>query len=218
MGAERGDLSLSERAGLLEALLERLLDADERGAAAIVGRALAIGWTVDDVRFSLITPALHDVGVRWERAEIGVSDEHLASSICEWLLYRLAGRMPRAADVGRRAVVGCSDGELHALGARIVAHVLVEQGWRVLYVGAATPPDAWSDIVRARRPDAAILCTTMRPHLERVRPALRAIKAARPQCRTVVGGQAYWGMPDPSAAVDADLVVLDARQLATRLQ
>src|SRR5919202_993809 len=88
--------------------------------------------TIDDVRFDLITPALAEVGARWERGAIGVADEHLASSVCEWLLFNLAGRASREAATGRRAatgsraIVGCSDGELHSLGARIVAHVLAE--------------------------------------------------------------------------------------------
>ena len=217
MGATAPDPSLTERGQLLEALLRALKTADQLRAVAVIDKALKLGWTVDDARFHLITPALYDVGARWERGEIGVADEHLACSICDWLLFALAGRVRRPSPTGRRALVGCSEGELHALGARMVAHVLSERGWTVMLLGADTPAAAWPQIVRARRPDVAVLSTTTAAVLGQVGPALHAIKTARPECRTVIGGQAYAGLSSPSGTFGADLVALDARTLPQRL-
>jgi MerR family transcriptional regulator, light-induced transcriptional regulator len=217
MGATAPDPSLTERGQLLEALLRALTVADQLQAVEVVDNALKLGWTVDDVRFHLITPALYDVGTRWERGEIGVADEHLASSICDWLLFALAGRVRRPRPSGRRALVGCSEGELHALGARMIAHVLSESGWMVMLLGADTPAAAWPQIVRARRPDIAVLSTTTTAVLGQVGPTLHAIKTARPECRTVIGGQAYSRLPSSSGNFGADLVTLDARTLPQRL-
>jgi MerR family transcriptional regulator, light-induced transcriptional regulator len=146
-----------------------------------------------------------------------VADEHLASSICDWLLFALAGRVQRLRATGRRALVGCSEGELHALGARMIAHVLSERGWTVMLLGADTPAAAWPQIVRARRPDVAVLSTTTAAVLGQVGPSLHAIKTARPECRTVVGGQAYARLSSPAVEFGADLVALDARTLPERL-
>jgi len=203
---------------LLAPLLRTILAADQRAAQRVVDDALARGHTADDVRFGLITPALHAVGDRWERGEIGVADEHLATSVCEWLLVRLAGRVRRTRGSGRRALVGCSEGELHALAVRMVAGVLVEAGWSVLFLGAATPAGAWGPIVRARHPDLAVVGTTMRERLDTVGATLGSIKAARPECLTVVGGQAYEAAgPEEAAELGADIVSLDARELVGRL-
>lgn len=218
MGAVAPDPSLTERGQLLEALLGALQAADQLAAIRVVKRAVKLGWTVDDVRFQLVTPALYDVGVRWERGEIGVADEHLAASICEWLLFDLAGRVRRPSATGRRALIGCSEGELHSLGARIIAHVLSERGWTVLFLGADTPAAAWPQIVRSRRPDAAVLSTTTHAALRQVGPALHAIKAARPHCRTIIGGQAYSRLSSEAADFGADLLALDARTLPQQLQ
>ena len=224
MGAQAPHPSRPQQGQLLEEFVPLLLGADQIGASKLVGRAIELGWTIDDVRFDLITPALAEVGARWERGAIGVADEHLASSVCEWLLFNLAGRASREAATGRRAatgpraIVGCSDGELHSLGARIVAHVLAEHGWTVLYLGAATPPAAWAQIVRSRRADVVVLCTTMPSLLARVRAALKEIKSARPDCRTVVGGQAYWGRPDAHDLLRPDLLALDARKLTEQVE
>ena len=202
---------------LLAPLLASLLAADQRAAQRVVDDALSRGCSVDDVRFRLITPALHAVGDRWERGEIGVADEHLATSVCEWLLVRMAGRSPRAPSSGRRALVGCSEGELHALGMRIVAGVLVDAGWSVLYLGAATPAGAWGPIVRARHPDLVVVGTTMTDALEPVRATLASVKSARPECLTVIGGQAYEAAPGVGDRLGADIVSVDARELVGRL-
>jgi methanogenic corrinoid protein MtbC1 len=217
MGALAPDPSLTERGQLLEALLGALQAADQPGAMRVVDRAMKLGWTVDDVRFHLLTPAMYEVGLRWQRAEIGVADEHLACSICEWLLFALAGRVRRPPATGRRALVGCSEGELHSLGARMIAHLLSERGWGVLLLGADTPAAAWPQIVRARRPDVAVLSTTVHGVLGRVGPSLRAIKEARPSCRTVIGGQAYWELSSAAADFGADSLTLDARSLHQQL-
>jgi methanogenic corrinoid protein MtbC1 len=218
MGALAPDPSLTERGQLLEALLGALQAADQPRAMGVADRAMKLGWTVDDVRLHLVTPALYEVGLRWQRAEIGVADEHLACSICEWLLFALAGRVRRPPATGRRAIVGCSEGELHSLGARMLAHLLSERGWTVLLLGADTPAAAWPAIIRARRPDVAVLSTTTHGCLARVGPSLRAIKTARPECRTIVGGQAYWALSSAAADFGADLLALDARTLHQQLQ
>ena len=218
MGAPAPDPSLTERGQLLEALLDALQAADQPRAMGVADRAMKLGWTVDDVRFHLVTPALYEIGLRWQRAEIGVADEHLASSICEWLLFALAGRVRRLPATGRRALVGCSEGELHSLGARMIAHLLSERGWTVLLLGADTPAAAWPQIVRARRPDVAVLTTTTHGFLGRVGPSVRSIKTARPDCRTIVGGQAYWELSSAAADFGADLLLLDARTLPQQVQ
>ena len=218
MGAPAPDPSLTERGQLVESLLGALDGADQPSAMRVVDRAIKLGWTVDDVRFHLVTPALYEVGRRWQRAEIGVADEHLACSICEWLLFALAGRVRRPPATGRRALVGCSEGELHSLGARMIAHLLSERGWTVLLLGADTPASAWPQIVRARRPDVAFLSTTTHELLAQVGPSLMAIKTARPDCRTIVGGQAFWDLPSAASDCGADSLLLDARALIQQVQ
>jgi methanogenic corrinoid protein MtbC1 len=198
---------------LLADLLASLLAADQIAAHGVLERALQAGWSADDVRFALITPALHEIGMRWERGAIGVGDEHLATSVCEWLLLTLAGRTRRTPPSGRRAVVGCSEGELHALGARMVANVLTEAGWTVLFLGASTPASAWSPIVRSRHADAAVVATTMPDGVATVRPTLESIRAARPECLLAIGGQAYAGRGGAARRVGADLFAEDPREL-----
>jgi methanogenic corrinoid protein MtbC1 len=100
----------------------------------------------------------------------------------------------------------------------MIAHLLSEDGWTVLLLGADTPAAEWPEITRARHPDVAVLSTTTSAVLERVEPAVRAIKTARPDCRTILGGQAYWGLSCTAADFGADVLALDARVLPRELR
>ena len=124
---------------------------------------------------------------------------------------------PAAATDGAAGARRLQRGGAARLGARMIAHVLSERGWTVMLLGADTPAAAWPQIVRARRPDIAVLSTTTVAVLGRVGPSLHAIKTARPECRTVIGGQAYSRLSNPSVNFGADLVALDARTLPQRL-
>jgi methanogenic corrinoid protein MtbC1 len=218
MGARAPSDSPPHAAELREGLLVTLQAADQTAAHGIVERAMGLGWTADQLRFDLITPGLHEIGARWERGEIGVADEHLATSVCEWLLFTIAGHVRRPPASGRRAVVGCSEGELHSVAPLMLANVLAERGWRVLFLGASIPAAAWAPIVSARRVDVAVLSTTTTAAVREVAVTLRSIHAARPACLTVVGGQAYEGEPELEASLGAGLVTGDARGLPGRLE
>jgi len=109
--------------------------------------------------------------------------------------------------------VGCSEDELHGLGARIVADTLRERGWLVLFLGAATPPDALEGVARSWRPTLVALSTTRRRDLPRAREAVHRARAGAPGALVVVGGQAYRDPERDKALVGADLVAPDARSL-----
>ena len=87
----------------------------------------------------------------------------------------------------------------------------------MLFLGAATPAGAWGPIVRARHPDLVVIGTTMTDALEPVRATLAAVKSARPECLTVIGGQAYEAAPGAADRFGADIVSVDARELVGRL-
>ncbi len=201
----------------IEEFLAALVAADRGRAEDVVVRLVERGWAADDVRLGLIAPTLYEVGERWARGRLTVGDEHLATGLCDWLLSELAG-WEHVPPTGRgTAIVGCSEDELHGLGARIVADMLRERGWRVLYLGAATPADALEGVVRARRPTLVALSTTRREDLPRAREAVARVRAGAPDALVAVVGQAYRDPDGDRALVGADIVATDVRRLLAQL-
>jgi methanogenic corrinoid protein MtbC1 len=99
-----------------------------------------------------------EVGERWHRGQLGVAAEHMATSVVE----RVVGWLMRpwsAEDAGPVVVVATPAGQRHQLGALLVAALAVEQGWRVVYLGADVPASEIAAAAELRKARLVALST-----------------------------------------------------------
>lgn len=98
-----------------------------------------------------VRDVMREVGRRWEQGHLGVGSEHLASEKILEALFQLRRELalPLAPNpLGAVALVGCAEGERHALGSHCLRLVLEQGGWEVRFLGPDVPIDAWSDLQR----------------------------------------------------------------------
>jgi methylmalonyl-CoA mutase cobalamin-binding domain/chain len=193
-----------------------LASGDARGALAIIDGLIDDGVEFDAICEDVVRPALYEIGTLWESGTIGVADEHLASSICETVLACIGAIWAAPPDAQPRVLVCATDGETHAIGARMVAESFAAIDWSVRFLGASTPPDAVASAVVDRGADVVALSTTMPSNLPAVAETIELIRAAAPKVWIVVGGQAYGGDPERARRVGADVFHDGLRDL-TRL-
>jgi MerR family transcriptional regulator, light-induced transcriptional regulator len=190
---------------LRERYVELLIAGEARGAHALVAEALRAA-PVEAVYRELVTEALHEVGDRWERGEVTVAEEHLASGICETSLPDLAERLPRLPRRHRTAIVACVPWELHALGARIVSDFLEAGGWEVLHLGALVPASVLAQLVVARNADVVALSATTTRSLGELGGVCARLHALPRSPVVAAGGQALLDAPvgfaPPGAVVE----------------
>jgi methanogenic corrinoid protein MtbC1 len=191
---------------LREQYVAALVDADLAAARALVEDAAAMGTPVRDLYLAVLQPALYEIGHRWEAAEISVAQEHLATATTETLMARLAERLGDPALPPREAtaIVACVDGELHAVGGRMVADFLAADGWNVLFLGALTPPEELAGLVERSSARVVALSAALSERVDRVRAAADAVKALEPAPIVLAGGQAFQGDPQRALAAGAD--------------
>ncbi|GGF32279.1 hypothetical protein GCM10010954_34360 [Halobacillus andaensis] len=120
-----------------ETLAHYFLDGDEDQALIFIEQLL-----VEHPRLYLyediITPAMYHVGELWERNEISVADEHLATAICDFVLSKIeAEALNIRGDRQKsfKALLFGVEEEQHYIGLKMVADTFKEQGWRVRYLG-----------------------------------------------------------------------------------
>ena len=188
---ERGDRASAKRgeADWMNRLLRRLLAGDEPGAWSTVEAALASGLSIREVYMSMLVPALHAIGDKWQSGEIDVADEHLASRIVDRIIGRLG---PRAATRGVRrgsVVIGSTATEFHSLPITIAADMLRSARFVVVDLGANLPPKSFGKAVAAADSLVAVAVsvttTGQEDELSRTIGAIRA-ETDRP---IVVGGR-----------------------------
>jgi methanogenic corrinoid protein MtbC1 len=89
----------------------------------------------------------------------------------------------------RRALLAAVQGEQHALGLRMAADLLEDNGYEVAYLGADVPTAALLQAVHTLSPDLLGLSATMPESRRRLEDAVEAVSAEHPQLPLLVGGQ-----------------------------
>jgi MerR family transcriptional regulator, light-induced transcriptional regulator len=219
--AATGDL-----ADVLRRYLEHLLTPDARVAWATIVEALDAGARAEEIYLEVLTPAMVEIGRRWETAEIGVAQEHLATQITQTVLARLAPSLEEASaalsgDRRRSAVVSGTPGELHAIGARMVADFLEASGWDVLLLGPDVPAEEIARTAVEHRPDVVALSTSLSFNLLAAGRVFARLRELAEPPLLVAGGRAYEGQADRALVAGADVFATDPgallRELALRL-
>ncbi len=174
-----------------ERLLPRLLDGDEAGAWATIESAIAAGAAPERVYLDVLAPCLHEIGSLWHRGTIDVADEHRAAAVAT----RIVGRMgPRFAHRGRRragVVIGGAPGDPHALPVAILADVLRGARFRVVDLGANTPPSAFVKACSATDDIRAVgVSVSTNGARDGAASAIAAVHTAKPGLMIMAGGPA----------------------------
>ena len=197
----RGGASTAQRA---PQLARALVAGDDQGAWRLVEDALVGGLSGRDVILRLVAPAMEEIGDRWERGELDVGDEHVATALVLRMLGRLA---PACRPPGRRrgvVVVGAPPGERHGLACHLFAEILRSHGYEVRDLGADTPAEAFVSSVEASGERVVVALSITTSGSDAAAPAvIRALRAARPELPIIAGGRAVQHA-DRARALGAD--------------
>ena len=191
----------------------RMLAGDVAGSWQVVEAAMAAGVEPADVYVEVLGPAMHGIGARWQRGELGIEQEHLATGVALSIVGRMGSRFQRR---GRRLgtiLVAMPTGERHMLGAAMLADILAQAGYEVLNLGADTPPASLARAIAAHDDLRAVIVTvvdsTRLPAAARLIAAARRIDGGPP---LIAGG---FAIPDLATArsIGADAWGADPRDL-----
>lgn len=101
-------------------------------------------------------------------------------------------------------------GELHHVGALMVADMLEGRGWRVQFLGSNLPVPSIVAAVRDAKPDLLGISVTMLFNVHHAAALVAAVRALNPPPRIVVGGAAF-RVADQWRATGADAYAPDVR-------
>lgn len=201
-----------------EPYVEALVRPDPRAARTVVDDLVEAGRPVRDIYMDVLEPALVEVGRLWQRAQITVAHEHLATATTKAVMARLAPLVRMSPTIDRRIILACSPGELHGVGLRMVADFLEGDGWDVLELGADTPSSDLVAIAASERPDVVGLSTALTLHLDEAATTVVDLHALPSRPFVIVGGAAYAGDSALAARVGADAFASDAAAASSMLR
>jgi MerR family transcriptional regulator, light-induced transcriptional regulator len=185
-------------------LLVALLAGDEKAADALFRRALARDADPAVIARDLVQPVLDEVGLLWEKGQISVAEEHLATALVS-RTFLMRAACEEAPSLGApRLVLTCLAGEFHELGARLAAEIGRREGWQVELLGANVPRDSALDYIATRKPQAVGLSLSLAGHVGEAAAMIRRIRALAPGAKILAGGLAFRRDPSLAGLTGAD--------------
>jgi MerR family transcriptional regulator, light-induced transcriptional regulator len=193
------------------AYADALLSADEAAAEIAIREAMDSGLETAQIDDEIIAPALWLVGDLWERGEVSVADEHIATeiSIRVLALQREAQRVAQTRGE-HRVVLAAPAGEQHIVALRMVDNLLRNAGYDVAMLGSDVPGEDLIILMHRRPPAAVCLTSTMAEPAGEVLATIGALQRRWPAMGFVIGGSGLASRVHSRPGIDVCHRVSDA--------
>ena len=145
---------------LVSAYLRRALSPDRNGLFPLLSYLYQHCLQLWELHDRVIRPAMHEIGERWSRGEVGINQEHRASYETLDALAKLQLQIRIKPPSGHSVVCATLGDELHEIGLRCAAYLFESEGWESHYLGSRIPAEAVIDAIHRRRPDVLCLSAT----------------------------------------------------------
>ena len=147
---------------------------------------LFIYLTKNGIRFAnlvdeIIQPVLEKIGYLWEKKQLQVEDEHLASDTIKTALSRLFVHLPRKKKKNIKVLCACSEGEYHDIGIQSLAYELEMSGYTLHYLGANTPFQSIDMTIKKEKPSYCFISITY-PAISRIE-FIKCLKRTEKICK-----------------------------------
>ncbi|MBI3692797.1 MAG: cobalamin B12-binding domain-containing protein [Mycolicibacterium aromaticivorans] len=173
----------------LEDYQQALASRNRARATGVITELLSDGMDPVTVLTDVIATSQREVGMRWQRAEWTVADEHAATAISVAATGAVDDYVSGIPLRGRSVLVACAEREFHELPAMIIACALRAHGWDTTVLGAATSPLRLSQHLVDQGQDAVAISCSVLGALPTTRRFIEAATAAG--VPTLVGGPAF---------------------------
>ena len=152
---------------------------------------------MDDKNFSylklyeeIITPAMYYIGELWEKNQISVADEHLATAVCDFTLSQIDDRKNSLLSKSERTVIllGVEE-EQHYLGMKMAASIFRHAGWKVKFLGANLSLDHALLYINRCKPEVIGLSAALSYRLPKLNEYIAAFKKTDYNPSIMIGGR-----------------------------
>jgi methanogenic corrinoid protein MtbC1 len=196
-----------------DVFLTAILNGQRQAALNIVEEALRTGHAPVDIYVDVFAAALHRVGDLWEQNKISVAQEHMATAVTQYAIASVYPKLlPDGPPRGEMVVTGVA-GELHQIGANLLADAMESKGWSVRFLGSNTPLPAILQTIRESCADVLCISTTLVANLPAAAELIRSVSSDRKErgLRIILGGAAYRYSAPFVEELGASVVALDLR-------
>jgi 5-methyltetrahydrofolate--homocysteine methyltransferase len=175
----------------LSKLSDAILNGDAAGATAAAKDLMASGTDPLEVVTQGISPAMAEVGRRFEAGEYFVPELLVAARATKAVFEIIRPAMARrGTEPTGRVVIGTVKGDLHDIGKNLVAAMLEGGGFEVVDLGVNVAPERIVNAVKEKNAQVVGLSALLTTTMPEMKNAIEALKGAglRDKVKVMVGG------------------------------
>lgn len=176
-----------------EQFLSFLIKGDKNSALELILGMVKSDISVKDIYNNIFQVTQKEVGRLWQIKKISVAHEHFVTAATQLIMAQLYPYMFTRKKNAHKIIVVCVSGELHEIGARMVADIFELEGWDSYYYGANTPAQSVINALIEHKPDVIAISVTMVFNLKGVKEIIDKIKES-PELKNlkiIVGGYPF---------------------------
>jgi len=203
--------------------LHYLLKGDSHSARRLIIDAVEGGFPVRRIYIEIFQWSQREIGYLWETNQINVADEHYSTATTQSIMAQLYPYIAATSQNDKKAIITCVSGELHEIGAKMVADFLTMDGWDTYYLGANTPAESLIQKIQTTEPDLVCISVTMTHHVPQLMDLVAQIRSHlnNPKMKLILGGRPFIVSPNlcdsfqnvDGCMADIDLLVDFANKL-----
>ncbi|MDT9025962.1 MULTISPECIES: cobalamin B12-binding domain-containing protein [Rossellomorea] len=173
---------------LVQAFTKSILAGDVHSLMEL--HSSSIHSKIDNFTFyeKIIKPSMYRIGDLWEKNQITVADEHLATATLKYLLATIFTHQ-EALENHPKALLFCIEGEHHSLGLELANEVFKEKQWNTRYLGANVPVKDALTFIEAWEPHVVGISIGMTTELTRLKACIEKIREHNQEIEILVGGR-----------------------------
>lgn len=183
--------------------LLKILEGESQEAIKLILDERENSLSIEDA-YLVLMRAQREVGELWHRAEVSVAEEHFVSNTTRRAMSVLAYFAERKPPNGRTVVSAAVAGNNHDIGVRAISDFFEFDGWRSVCTGGDNPPAEVATVIRCFDASLVLISAAIPTHLRATRETIQIIKKQIPNCKIMVGGEAFRESPDLWEKFNAD--------------
>jgi len=178
---------------IAEKYLNFLIEGDKVSAHQLIMNAVQNGIPIKNLYLNVFQVSQQETGRLWQMSKISVAHEHFITAATQLIMAQLYPYMFTSVNKDKRIIVSCIQGELHEIGARMVADIFEMEGWNSYYFGANTPIRSVIDSINKYNPQVLAISTTMTFNLSSVSDMIEKVRSeiASKDLKILVGGYPF---------------------------
>lgn len=158
-------------------LTDLLLNGDTEEARSIIKDISASGTSSLTIIEKIFIPILKLIGVKWERNEINIAEEHLVTGIIEKLFSYISESVNVKEKNNLTALFISPPGEDHIISLRMSTEYFRLKGWNTVFIGKSIPIMSLLEIIEKDKIDLIVLCAIIQDSINNASYLVEAIKS-----------------------------------------